>query len=354
MALTRETKDLAKVLSAVIQSKEYGETLLANNAENLVRGIYKGLLGREPDINGLANYSKKIVEGIDIANIIAKITSSDEFKENKLKNYKRHVPSFSATDLEESKLVFMHIPKTGGTTLHHILINSFGKDQVCPERFNGLRHYAAGELVKFRYFSGHFDLPSIRLIPGRKKIITMFREPVARLISLYYFQRAHRPETIKRNGLELARLANKYSMAEFFRADEVRFHPAVNNSMTRLLADTIEGDRWEQKARVLSDSAQLLDLALRELQGIDAFGILERYPESVELMCKTIGLDSPVKIEPRQVLDAIVNEEAGLRPIVKEPVNDEIRQLIESVVQMDIKLYKHACALFEERLATVR
>lgn len=268
---------------------------------------------------------------------------------------RRHAPAFTAHDLEEQKLVFLHHPKTGGTTLHHILINAFDKDEVCPERFNGLRHYPAGELARYRYFSGHFDLPSVKLIPGRKKVITMLREPVARLISLYYFQRAHKPETIERNKLELARLANKYSMADFFCAEEVRYHPAVNNAMTRLLVDTIEGERWESKAgSALPDSAQFLQPAVRELEALDAFGILERYDDSVELICESIGLNVPSKIEPRQVLDVIVDEEAGLRRIEKEQVTDKIRRLIEGLVQTDMELYRHACAIFEKRLLNLR
>lgn len=94
---------------------------------------------------------------------------------------------------------------------------------------------------------------------------------------------------------------------------------------------------------------QILPLAIQELETLDAFGILERYDESVELICKTIGIKMPEKIEPRQVLDVIVNEEPGLRPIKKEPLTDKIRYLIEDLAQADMKLYDHALAVFEKR-----
>ena len=263
--------------------------------------------------------------------------------------------SFSAKDLETPKLVFLHHPKTGGTTLHHMLLKAFDPKEVCPERFNGLRHWPAGELAGYRFFSGHFDLPSVRLIPGRKKIVTMIREPVARLISLYYFQRAHRTEAIERHRLKLARLANKYGMKDFFSDPEVRLHPGINNSLTRLLVDTLERDRWEHDARLDAPSSdQFTELALRELSSLDAFGLVERFDDSVKLICAATGLQVPAAIERRQVLDVIMVQEPGLKRIEKEPVTDEIRRLITELVQIDLSVYARARDLFEERAATFK
>lgn len=182
----------------------------------------------------------------------------------------------------------------------------------------------------------------------------MLREPVARLISMYYFQRAHRIEVIERNNLELARLANKYAMADFFRAEEVRSHSAINNAMTRVLTQCIEGNRWEAAASSNIDVEPDLNLALEELKALDAFGIMERYDESVALIFRTIGLPVPEKIEKKQVLDVIVEQEPGLRKIDKEPVTEEIRSLIADLVKVDVKLYREACKIFEKRLAAMQ
>jgi hypothetical protein len=193
------------------------------------------------------------------------------------------------------------------------------------------------------------------LIPGRKKIVTLLREPVARLISLYYFQRAHRTEVIEKNKLELARLANLFTIREFFQCPEVRGHPAVNNALTRVLIDTTEGYRWEQETRVeAADSEQDVQLAMEELAGLDAFGIMERYEESVELICDAVGLEAPGKIEQKQVLNVIMEEEPGLKKIEKEPLTDEVRALAASLVESDVKLYAYARSLFEHRLSTLR
>jgi len=365
-AAVAEKGQLRAVLAEVARSAEFRDKSYAALAPELVRAAFRGLLDRDPDPQALAAYVERLKEKSALAQVLAEISRSEEFREKRLPAPvamvddgavagRRPVPGFSAQDLELPKLVFLHHPKTGGTTLHNILVKTFSKEEICPERFNGLRHYAAGELARYRYFSGHFDLPSVKLIPGRKKTITMLREPVARLISLYYFQRAHKPEVVESNGLELARLANTFTMKEFFLAPEVRMHPAINNSMTRVLVDTIEGLRWEQKALAnFDDMSQFLQLALRELSAFDTFGVMERYDDSVELICESIGLSVPTQIEQRQVLDVVMEEEPGLRRIEKEPVTDEIRELAASLVETDLKVYVHARTLFEQRLQTLR
>lgn len=261
--------------------------------------------------------------------------------------------TFCAADLRAQKLVFLHLPKTGGTTLQNLLRPHFDTQLTCPERFNGLRHYAAGELARYRYFAGHFDLPSVRLIPGRKQIITLLRDPVTRLASFYYFQRAHKPEAIERRNLELARLASTLTMAEFFRAPEVRSHRAINNAMTRLLTEAVEAVHLAGRAegRVTTEGALAsAPLALSELCSLDAFGLMERYDESVRLIFSTIGLTPPTSIEKKQVLDDIVNQYPGMRQIDKEPITDEIRELMHELVAADRELYQGAVRTFDGRI----
>ncbi len=350
-----ELHDLTPLLAEIARSDEHWQKTFDARSSYLLSAIFHGLLGRDADAIGLEAYSKVLVKPNGLTDVLTQILGSQEFKDKPLtkliKANQKGNSNFAAHDLVEQKLAFLHLPKTGGTTLHHLLVQHFERDDICPERFNGLRHYTAGELARYRYFSGHFDLPSVRLIPGRKMVITMLREPVARLISLYYFQRAHKIEVIERNNLELARLANKYSMADFFRAEEVRSHFAINNAMTRALTQCLEGSRWEAKASSsVADDKLPLNVALKELKALDAFGIMERYDDSMALIFSTIGLPLPAKIEKKQVLSVIVEREPGLHKIDKEPVTNETMKLISDLVKTDMKLYHQASKIFEKRI----
>jgi hypothetical protein len=295
----------------------------------------------------------------DVAAVLKAIVDSREFSEKAfVKSVEKQNKIFVSEDgSKDEKIVFLHLPKTGGTTLHNLLINNFHKDKICPERFNGLRNYSTDQLGKFELYSGHFDLPSVNLIPGTKKIIMMIRDPVERLISLYYFQRSHRHEVIERNNLGLARLANKYLIADFFKASEVRSHLAINNSMTAVLTQSIECNRWEEIPGELSkqiDASFFAEKAMRELNDLSAFGIMERFDESVELIFSTINLPLPRKIEKMQVLDSIMMHEPGLKKIEREPVTQVVRALISDLVKVDMYLYKEACKIFDQRVAALR
>ena len=90
------------------------------------------------------------------------------------------------------KLVFLHLPRTGGTTLHHLLTAAFPPEQVCPERFMRLRRWPLEELAPFRLFSGHFTISGVDRIPGEKRIATVLRDPRARVISTFQLWRRHR------------------------------------------------------------------------------------------------------------------------------------------------------------------
>ncbi|MFZ0616822.1 MAG: DUF4214 domain-containing protein [Chthoniobacterales bacterium] len=317
--------------------------------KELVRQIYQSLLGRDPDPGGLDHYSKVVEEPDGVARCLNAMICSDEFA-NRMRSATRKT-GFRKEDLEEEKIIFLHLPKTGGTTLHHLLVEGRSDGEICPERHNGLHAFTAGELAKYRVFSGHFDHPSTELIPGRKAVITMFREPVARLVSLYHFQKSHRDEVIERDGLRIARLARDHSMAEFFALEEIRSHPTINNAMTRILSERVPLWRWEAGSQYSGPlQPPNLEVALKNLKGLRAFGIIEQYDESIRVMFDKLGLPIPQEIPRKMVLDKIMEEDPGLEIIEKEPVTQELRDLLEELTEVDARLYARATALFMHKL----
>jgi hypothetical protein len=79
---------------------------------------------------------------------------------------------------DERRIVFIHIPKTGGTTLHRLLSTAVGEDRVCSARFNDLWQCAGADLATARLFSGHYDRQCLSYIPGSNtRAVTLLREP---------------------------------------------------------------------------------------------------------------------------------------------------------------------------------
>jgi hypothetical protein len=110
------------------------------------------------------------------------------------------------------KVIFLHIPKTAGQSVHAALVNAFGKDAVCPARVNDqLRRMSITELNRYQVFSGHFDWSLLDCIKGPKYVFTILREPIDRILSFYFYLRDEAeklPEeqraTLERQGLKAA------------------------------------------------------------------------------------------------------------------------------------------------------
>ncbi len=110
------------------------------------------------------------------------------------------------------KVIFLHIPKTAGQSVHAALVNAFGSDAVCPARVNDqLRQYSITELNRYQVFSGHLDWSLLDCIKGPKYVFTVLREPMDRILSFYFYLRdqgeslsAEEREKPEKKGLKAA------------------------------------------------------------------------------------------------------------------------------------------------------
>lgn len=120
------------------------------------------------------------------------------------------------------EIISVHIPKTAGTTLRNLIIQHYGKDQVCthypdsPE-VDGTRTVTS----ETKIIHGHFFIKEyLDRFPNTKKI-TWLRHPITRLISHYFYNKKY-PDTIKQD-------MNKLSLVDYAEL------PWKQNEMTKHL-----------------------------------------------------------------------------------------------------------------------
>lgn len=135
------------------------------------------------------------------------------------------------------KFVFVHLPKTGGTTLHAALRRAVGKDAVSPNFIaSKLSDQDAVELDKYTVISGHISIIDVRRYFPDRKILTILREPLDRCVSWYYFARAMRPAIGAATDVFVAQT---YGIEEFFNQDLHLIYRNIFNRQVRQLGNHV-------------------------------------------------------------------------------------------------------------------
>jgi hypothetical protein len=231
------------------------------------------------------------------------------------------------------RVAFVHVPKTGGSTLHKLLLGHFRPEEVCPERFQDLRRFSMRELAGFNLFSGHFDLDAAKWVPGRKLVISVVREPRARIISLYNFWRSHTWNYIEKHGLEGPRMAKSVSFTEFL----TRAGTNVDNAMAR----AIIGPDYERLSE--DDKIATLDARMTE---VDAFGLTERLEESVRRIFHKLERPVPLRVPRVNSSDKFLSH-PGMERISPIEITDEAEAAIKRLTTLDRRLYEAVASTFD-------
>ena len=120
-------------------------------------------------------------------------------------------------EMDQRALIFLHIPKTAGTTLNRIIewqYNPLSIFTMDPYRIRAtvdrLKTLSEQRRRRLQVVRGHLFYGVHELLPQGATYITMLREPVARFLSSYYFiQRRpfhpmHRKVTTERVGVKIS------------------------------------------------------------------------------------------------------------------------------------------------------
>lgn len=218
--------------------------------------------------------------------------------------------------------IFLHIPKTGGSSLRTALRFVYGWQDVYTSPTGVVAPHLVGKQMPSRSYDlvrGHFTYGVHSYVGAPWRYFSMLRDPVPRILSLYHYIRNAWPES------EVADM----TLREFVHSGH---HAYKHNDQTRRLAGPPFPDN-------LND-ARTFDRACKHLDENITFGLTERFDESMVLFRRSLGWT-----RPPLYIRTNTNQQ---RPTV-DSVDDALLNELRSLNALDVELYAYAAHRFDER-----
>ena len=211
-----------------------------------------------------------------------------------------------------SEIIFIHIPKTGGTTINSAMNETYW--QTKPG-YN-YRHILSDKSSN----SGDIFLKKNKKKYQNDKIFMMLRHPVDRLISEFYF------------------INNRNEFTHLIKTKPKTFEEYVKSVQTQnYVINFLKGNRMYSTLRpTQEDLISIID-------SIDSIpihvGIFEQFSESLSFFTKHVGLEWKKDIPIKRMTIR--------RPKI-ENLSQELIQLIEKNNALDLELYNHCLNKFQQ------
>lgn len=249
----------------------------------------------------------------------------------------------------QSPLIFMHLPKTGGMSLF-TAFTALWRTAIA-DLYNVSPRNPQIALQATRnpgniLYCGHYAFGLHEWLDRPAYYASALREPVSRIVSLYHFLQPNltRYKTqLQQAGGDIEKLRANKRLSDYY----FDFEPCLRNGLTAenfFASPSAELDNGMVRRfsgyglnPAPCPEAALEQAKLNIGQYFSVVGLLERYPETLELMSRTFGLPT--------LKENHVNKNHSKEQ--KAPLDDAVMQKIHDMNRLDTALYAWVSARFD-------
>jgi hypothetical protein len=252
-------------------------------------------------------------------------------------------------------LAFLHFEKTAGLSFASVLTDLFHPVQIdddperatAPHILSAFPACARERIAVTKLVWGHYDLPALRRLDPARPVLTILREPKARILSLYYFWRSVDPALVAGGSVNFnVAAAHELGLLGFLQSQD----PLIQNYIDNVYVRRLTGDYAISAAedRLVQDPDGCTRDALAELRTLAFVGLVEHMDESLAALSKRLSAYMPAHLPNR---NARINNQAGAAPgyvpVAKEELTQAVMQELSRLTRLDEMIYQEA--LFRHR-----
>lgn len=222
--------------------------------------------------------------------------------------------------------IFLHIPKTAGTTLHNIIWREYPEGTVytldyATHTVESFKRLDPAGQAKIRLLTGHLEYGVHNDLNRPTRYFTIMRDPIELVLSFYYFIRS-RPDHPHHH------LANRLTLPDYIASQR---NPDLHNMQTRRIAGTFSDN---------GDFASATDLETAKRNIAQEFllvGLTEQFDQTLILLRRLLGWQNLYY--------------ARMNVTTRRPTRAQLSPAILSAIieanQLDLQLYEHVQTLFK-------
>lgn len=222
-------------------------------------------------------------------------------------------------------VVFVHIQKTAGSSIVELVRRRYGESVISHGDYGGHR---PEDFQDVAFVSGHFGYEFARSLIAKRYSFTFLRDPVERVLSLYYYCKGQNPD-----DYEIYSLAQQLNLEEFLK------HSLKNNLLRTAVCNN---QAWQlahgyghgtDRDYFSFEEQEIQELAISHLKNFSFVGFTETFEADRNNILKKLGISLPRE-------NVIINA-GGNNPAVKD-LPDSTVALLRKVTGIDQMLYDHA------------